>query len=340
MFEECRMSLDLVPVWTILLAFGVFMYVLLDGFDLGIGILFPFAPDERARDLMMASVAPIWDGNETWLVFGALALFSAFPLAFAVIIPALYFPIVAMVLGLIFRGVAFEFRPGARTTSKRWGRAYFWGSLVATFAQGCVLGKFVRGFEVSGRQFAGSSWDWVDPPVLAVGVGLVFGYLLLGATWLVMKTEGALQDWARGKARLGLIGTLAFIGLVSVWTPLMNARIAARWFSWPHIAFLVPVPIATGAIAWWLWRSLARRREVAPFVAAMGLFATCYLGLAISLYPHIVPPAITLWEAAAAPQSQAFLLIGTLFLLPIIFMYTGWSYWVFRGKVTSETGYH
>ena len=334
------MSLDLVPVWAMLLALGVFMYVLLDGFDLGIGILFPFAPDERARDLMMASVAPIWDGNETWLVFGALALFSAFPLAFAVILPALYFPIVAMVLGLIFRGVAFEFRPGARTTSRRWSRAYFAGSLVATFAQGCVLGKFIRGFEVNGRQFAGSSWEWVDPFVLAVGVGLIFGYLLLGASWLVMKTEGALQDWARGKARLGLLGTLAFIGMVSVWTPLMNARIAARWFAFPRIALLVSVPIATAAIAWWLWRSLARGREVAPFVAAMGLFAMCYLGLAISLYPYVVPPTITLWDAAAATQSQGFLLIGTLFLLPVIFMYTGWSYWVFRGKVTSEMGYH
>jgi cytochrome d ubiquinol oxidase subunit II len=334
------MSLDLVPLWTILLAFGVFMYVLLDGFDLGVGILFPFAPDEHARDLMMGSVAPIWDGNETWLVFGALALFAAFPLAFAVIIPALYFPIVAMVLGLIFRGVAFEFRSGARTSSKRWGGAYFGGSLVATFAQGCVLGKFVKGFEVNGRQFAGSSWDWVDPFVLAVGVGLVFGYLLLGATWLVMKTEGALQGWARSKARIGLAGTLAFIGMVSLWTPFMDARIAARWFPWPDIGFLAPVPIATAAIAWWLWRSLARGREVAPFVAAMGLFAMCYLGLAISLYPYVVPPRITLWEAAAAPQSQAFLLIGTLFLLPSILMYTGWSYWVFRGKVTDQMGYH
>jgi cytochrome d ubiquinol oxidase subunit II len=256
--------LDLVPIWTVILAFGVFMYVLLDGFDLGVGILFPFAPDDRARDLMMASVAPIWDGNETWLVLGGLALFAAFPLAFAIILPALYFPILAMVLGLIFRGVAFEFRPGTRMTSKPWDHAFFWGSLIATFAQGCVLGKFVLGFEVNGRQYAGTSWDWVHPFVLAVGVGLVFGYLLLGATWLVMKTEDALQDWARTKARVGLFGTLAFIGMVSLWTPFLDTRIAARWFSWPNIAFLAPV-------------------------------------------------------------------IGMLFLLPIILMYTGWSYWVFRG---------
>jgi cytochrome d oxidase, subunit II (cydB) len=332
------MALDLVPIWTVILAFGVFMYVLLDGFDLGVGILFPFAPDERGRDLMMASVAPIWDGNETWLVLGGLALFAAFPLAFAIIFPALYFPILAMVLGLIFRGVAFEFRPTAGTTRGRWDQAFFWGSLIATFAQGCVLGKFVQGFAVSGRQYAGTSWDWVHPFVLAVGVGLVFGYLLLGATWLVMKTEGALQDWARGKARVGLLGTLAFIGMVSLWTPFLDARIATRWFSWPNIAFLAPVPIATAAIAWSLWTSLRRGRDIAPFIAAMGLFTMCYLGLAISLFPYIVPPTITLWDAAAAPQSQAFLLIGTLFLLPIILMYTGWSYWVFRGKVKTEMG--
>jgi len=333
------MTLDLVPIWTVILAFGVFMYVLLDGFDLGVGILFPLAPGDRARDLMMASVAPIWDGNETWLVFGGLALFAAFPLAFAIIFPALYFPLLAMVLGLIFRGVAFEFRPATRTTSKRWDQAFFWGSLVATFAQGCVLGKFVLGFEVSGRQYAGTSWDWVHPFVLAVGVGLVFGYLLLGATWLVMKTEGALADWARACARIGLFGTLTFIGMVSLWTPFLDARIAARWFSWPNIALLAPVPMATAAIGWWLWVSLRRARDIAPFIAAMGLFAMCYLGLAISLFPYVVAPTITLWDAAAAPQSQAFLLIGTLFLLPIILMYTGWSYWVFRGKVRADAGY-
>jgi cytochrome d ubiquinol oxidase subunit II len=334
------MPLDLVPIWTVILAIGVFMYVLLDGFDLGVGILFPFAPDDRSRDLMMASVAPIWDGNETWLVLGGVALFAAFPLAFAVIMPALYFPILAMLLGLIFRGVAFEFRHVAQTSRRRWDHSFFWGSLVATFAQGCVLGKFVQGFEVAGRHYAGTSWDWVDPFVLAVGAGLVFGYTLLGATWLVMKTEGELQEWARGKARASLLGVAAFIAMVSLWTPFIDARIAARWFSWPNVAFLAPVPLVTAGLAWWLWRSLARRRDVAPFVAAMGLFAMCYLGLGISLFPYVAPPSITLWDAAAAPQSQAFLLIGTLFLLPIIFTYTGWSYWVFRGKVRADAGYH
>jgi len=212
--------------------------------------------------------------------------------------------------------------------------------VVATFAQGCVLGKFVLGFEVSGRQFAGSLFDWVHPFVLAVGVGLLFGYALLGATWIVMKTDGPLRDWARDKARIALFGVLGFIVLVSIWTPFMHEHIAQRWFSWPNLAWLSPVPIVTAALALWLWRAIERRHDVAPFVAAMGLFAMCYLGLGVSLFPYIVPHRLTLWEAAGAPQAQAFLLIGTLFLIPIIFTYTAWSYWVFRGKVRGDSGYH
>ncbi len=334
------MSLDLVPIWTVILALSVFMYVLLDGFDLGVGILFPFAPDDSARNTMMASVAPVWDGNETWLVMGGLGLLTAFPLAFAIIIPALYFPVLAMLLGLIFRGVSFEFRAIAKTSGKRWDAAFFWGSLVATFAQGCVLGKFVLGFEVSGRQYAGSTWDWVHPFVLAVGVGLVFGYVLLGATWLVMKTEGELQAWARAKARLASFGVLGFIVLVSVWTPFLHEHIAARWFSWPNMLWFSPVPLITALLFLWLWRALARDGDVAPFLASMSLFVLCYLGLAISLFPYVVPHTLTLWDAATAPEGQAFLLIGTMFLIPVIFTYTGWSYWVFRGKVRGDAGYH
>ena len=334
------MSLDLVPIWTVILAISVFMYVLLDGFDLGVGILSPLAPDDRARDTMMASVAPVWDGNETWLVMGGIGIFAAFPTAFSIIFPALYFPVLAMLLGLIFRGVAFEFRPSAITSRRHWDRAFFWGSLVATFAQGCILGKFVLGFEVSGRQFAGGPFDWAHPFVLAVGVGLVFGYALLGATWIVLKTEGELREWAQRMARIALFGVLAFILMVSVWTPLMHAHIAERWFSWPSMLWLSPVPIVTAFLALWLWRSLARGNDVAPFIAAMGLFFMCYSGLAVSLFPYIVPHKLTLWEAAGAPQAQAFLLIGTLFLIPVIFTYTGWSYWVFRGKVRREGGYH
>jgi cytochrome bd ubiquinol oxidase subunit II len=334
------MALDLIPIWTVILAISVFMYVLLDGFDLGVGILFPFAPDDTARTTMMSSVAPVWDGNETWLVMGGIGIFAAFPVAFSVIFPALYFPVLAMLLGLVFRGVAFEFRPTARTSRRHWDRAFFWGSLVATYAQGCVLGKFVLGFEVSGRQFAGSAFDWVHPFVLAVGAGLIFGYVLLGATWLVMKTDGALRAWAQRVARFALAGVIAFILMVSVWTPLLHERIADRWFSWPNIAWFAPVPFVTALLAIWLWRALSREHDFVPFIAALGLFAMCYLGLAVSLFPYIVPHTLTLWDAAGAPQAQAFLLIGTLFLIPIIFTYTAWSYWVFRGKVRGDVGYH
>jgi cytochrome d ubiquinol oxidase subunit II len=334
------MSLDLVPIWTVILALSVFMYVLLDGFDLGVGILFGLAPDDEARETMMASIAPIWDGNETWLVLGGLGMLVAFPLAFAIIFPALYFPVLAMLLGLVFRGVAFEFRASARTSRKRWEAAFFWGSLVATFAQGCVLGKFVLGFDVRDRHYAGTTWDWLHPFVLMVGAGLVFGYVLLGATWLVMKTEGDLQQWARRKARLASFGVLAFIVLVSAWTPFLHEYIARRWFSWPNMLFFSPVPLLTAALALWLWRALQRGADVAPFMAAIGLFALCYLGLAISLFPYVVPHALTLWQAATAPEGQAFLLIGTMFLIPVILTYTGWSYWVFRGKVRPGAGYH
>jgi cytochrome d ubiquinol oxidase subunit II len=282
----------------------------------------------------------VWDGNETWLIMGGMGLLAAFPLAFAVIIPAVYFPILLMLLGLIFRGVAFEFRLKATTRRHWWDRAFFFGSVVATFFQGVVLGAYVEGFPVVGRAFAGGSFDWVRPFPLATGIGLLFGYAMLGATWLVMKTEGELQRWARGRARLALYGVLAFIAMVSLWTPFLQPRIAARWFAWPNIAYFAPVPIITLAIAWATWNSLRKGGEYLPFIGAMGLFAMCYLGLGISLFPYVIPYSVTLWDAAASPSSQAFLLIGTLFLLPLVFMYTGWSYYVFRGKVRGDLAYH
>jgi cytochrome d ubiquinol oxidase subunit II len=319
------------------------MYVLLDGFDLGVGILFPWATDDAARTTMMASVAPIWDGNETWLVMGGAGLLAAFPGAFVVIIPALYFPILLMLLGLILRGVAFEFRHQATAHIRWWDRAFAGGSIIATFFQGVVLGQFVLGFKVEGAEFAGRSWDWIHPFVLATGLGLIAGYALLGATWLIMKTENGLQAWSRHWSRRALIATLAFIAMVSVVTPFVDSRVMARWFSWPNLAFLAPVPILTGAVAWGMWRAVQRSNraaEVQPFAAAMALFGLCYLGLTISLFPFIVPYSLTLWQAAATPKTQAFLLIGTLFILPIVFMYTGWSYWVFRGKVQTTQGSH
>jgi cytochrome d ubiquinol oxidase subunit II len=330
-------SLDLVPLWAGILALGVFMYVLLDGFDLGVGILFAFAPDDASRDMMMNSVAPIWDGNETWLVLGGVALLAAFPLAFAIILPAVYFPILFMLIGLIFRGVAFEFR---HLTHKRyWDHAFHWGSVVATFAQGVVLGTYVQGIPVVGRGYAGGSLDWATPFALLTGAGLIVGYALIGACWLVMKTEGELEAWARRKAIVLTFGVAAFIAMVSIWTPFIQPQIYRRWFSWPNLLLLSPVPVITLGLFVWLLRSLRSKRDVAPFLAALGLFAMCYLGLGISIVPMIVPYTVTLWAAASAGKSQAFMIIGTLFLLPIIVMYTAWSYWVFRGKVKAGSGY-
>ena len=334
------MQIDLVPVWTVILAGGVFMYVLLDGFDLGVGILAPLAANDDERTLIMNTVAPIWDANETWLILGGMGLLAAFPLAFAIIIPALYFPILLMLLGLIFRGVAFEFRLKKTSHRRWWDGAFFGGSAIATFFQGVALGMYVQGFSVSDRVFAGTSFDWVRPFPLATGVGLLFGYALLGATWLVMKTEGEVQARARRHALIALYGVLAFIAMVSLWTPVLHEQISARWFTVPNVFYLALVPIATALIAFATWRALRATADYIPFIGAMALFAMCYLGLGISLFPYVVPYSVTLWDAAATPSTQAFLLIGTLFLLPIILMYIGWSYYVFRGKVTADAGYH
>jgi cytochrome d ubiquinol oxidase subunit II len=334
------MVLDLVPLWTGLLGLAVFYYVVFDGFDLGVGMLYGLAPDEAGRSVIMNSIAPIWDGNETWLVFGGLGLLAAFPLAFAIIIPAVYFPILIMLLALVFRGVAFEFRfkrPGLR---RFWDQAFCGGSILATFAQGVVLGTFIQGFKVDGRHFTGTSFDWLTPFALVTGLALIFGYGLLGSGWLVLKTEADLQDWARRAGRACLIAVLLAILAVSIWTPMANADIARRWFSWPNIGFLSPVPIITALIAVWEWYGLTHRHELTPFLGAVGLFLMSFIGIAISLWPMIVPYHYTLWQAASSESTQAFLLIGTLFLLPIILMYTAWSYWVFRGKVRGEVGYH
>ena len=332
--------LGLVPVWTALLALAVFLYVALDGFDLGVGILYNFAPDRRTRDLMMGSITPIWDGNETWLIFGSLGLLAAFPLAFAIIIPAVYLPILLMLLALIFRGVAFEFRYRESEHRTFWDHGFAYGSALATFAQGLVLGAFIHGFHVEGRHFAGSSLDCFTPFSVFTGVALMFGYALLGAGWLVIKTEGTLQDWARAGGRIALIGTVLAVAVVSLWTPLVDAHIAARWFSWPNIAILAPVPLISAGLAWFVWWSLNNGPDHAPFFGALGLFVMSYAGIAISLWPMIVPGYYTLDEAASSESTQAFLLIGTLLLLPVILLYSGWSYWVFRGKVRADIGYH
>ena len=334
------MIIDFVPLWTILLGGAIFLYVLLDGFDLGVGMLYGFAPDTATRNLIMNSIAPIWDGNETWLVFGGLGLLAAFPLAFAIIIPAVYFPILVMLLALAFRGVAFEFRFRDAAHVTFWDHAFCYGSVIATFAQGIVLGAFIQGFEVEGRYFSGNSFDCFSWFSLFTGLALVFGYALLGAGWLIYKTEGKLQETARRQGRYCFIAVIIAIIVTTIWTPLMDSGIAHRWFSWPDIVYLSPIPILTAAIACFEWRMLNNQSELAPFIGAVALFLICYLGIAISLLPMIIPHHFTLWQAASAPETQTFLIVGTMFLLPVILMYVTWSYWVFRGKVRADIGYH
>ena len=333
-------ALNFVPVWTLILGAGIFFYVLLDGFDLGVGIVYNFMPDTRSRNLVMNAIAPVWDGNETWLVMGGVALLAAFPLAFAILIPALYFPILVMLLALVFRGVAFEFRFRDAEHKTFWDYGFFYGSLIATMAQGMMLGAFIQGFKVEGRAFAGGPLDFLTPFSVLTGIALVFGYGLLGAGWLVLKTEGDVQARARRYGRVCLVAVMIAIVVVSLWTPLANDAVFSRWFSWPNILILSPVPVATALVAWATWRALSGVSQSGGFIGAVCLFALSYIGITISLFPLIVPHHYTLMQAASPPGTQAFLLVGTLFLLPVIFFYTGWSYWVFRGKVRGDVGYH
>ena len=332
---------DLPTVWAFIIAFAIFAYVVMDGFDLGIGILFSWLPTGRERDTAMNTIAPVWDGNETWLVLGGGGLMAAFPMAYGIVLSALYTPIIAMLLALIFRGVAFEFRFRDAEHRTFWDHAFGYGSTVATFAQGVVLGAFIQGFEVQGRHFTGGSFDCFTPFSLFTGVALLFGYGLLGAGWLILKMEGALQALARRQARLCFLGTLVAVGIVSLWTPVLDHDIAARWFSWPNWAFLAPVPLVTALFAGLEWRAIGdAKAELSPFLYAVCLFTLSYLGIAISLWPMIVPHHYSLWQAASSPDTQIFLGAGTLFLLPVILIYTGWSYWVFRGKARGDMGFH
>jgi cytochrome bd ubiquinol oxidase subunit II len=330
---------DLAFIWAGLIAFAVLAYVLFDGFDLGIGILFPFLASDEERDQAMNSIAPVWDGNETWLVLGGGGLLAAFPVAYAIVLTALYAPLTAMLLALIFRGVAFEFRWRA-FRKRHWDWAFAGGSMLATFAQGIALGALVQGIAVSDRVYAGGWWDWLTPFSLLTGVALLVGYALLGATWLVLKTQDGLQERAFRFAWVTGIGTLALIGVVSLWTPLMNPQFMARWFAWPAMLYTAPMPLLLAVTSAVLLMGLSRRRETAPFLAAVGLFVLSYIGLGISFYPYIVPPTVTIWSAAAPDSSLRFLLVGAGVLIPLIVAYTAWSYWVFRGKLDPTAGYH
>ena len=326
-------------IWAGVIGTAVAMYIILDGFDLGIGILFPFTRNEIERDQMMRSIAPFWDGNETWLVLGGAGLFVAFPRAYAVIMPALYLPVIVMLIGLIFRGVAFEFRSVSENKGK-WNFAFTAGSSIAAFSQGVMLGGLIQGIRVENGAYAGGPFDWATPFALLCGLAMIAGYGLLGACWLNMKAAGPVGERARGQAKMLLLVVLGFMAIVSLWTPLTVERIAARWFSLPNILYLWPVPAVTALVAFAAWRWIEKGREVLPFVASIALFLLGYLGLVISNFPYLVPPSLTVWETAAAPASQIFMLIGTLFLLPIILGYTALIYWLFRGKVAEGESYH
>ncbi|HEX3756420.1 MAG TPA: cytochrome d ubiquinol oxidase subunit II [Rhizomicrobium sp.] len=333
-------SLDLATIWAFIIAFAVFVYIVMDGFDLGLGILFPLFPAKADRDVIMNSVAPVWDGNETWLVLGGGGMMAAFPLAYAVLMPALYTPVIAMLLGLVFRGVAFEFRWRTRRERNLWDVAFAGGSLLAALAQGVALGAILQGVHVEGRHYAGGWWDWLTPFSVLTGVALVIGYALLGATWLVMKTEGDLRERAYHLSWIFLIAMLGAIGLVSIVTPFLHVQYTQRWFSWPNVILTAPVPIAVAGVSALLLRSLARKYDYQPFLLSLTLFALSYAGLGISMYPYIVPQSITIWQAASPENSQLFMLFGLAVLIPLILGYTAWAYWVFRGKVNATSGFH
>ncbi|MCO7555064.1 cytochrome d ubiquinol oxidase subunit II [Metapseudomonas otitidis] len=335
------MGIDLSLIWAVIIIFGVMMYVVMDGFDLGIGILFPFVKDDTERDVMMNTVAPVWDGNETWLVLGGAGLFAAFPLAYSVVLSALYLPLMFMLIGLVFRGVAFEFRFKAKPAKRHlWDKAFIGGSIAATFFQGVALGAYIEGLPVVNRAYAGGSLDWLAPFPLFCGLGLIAAYALLGCTWLIMKTEGRLQQQMHDLARPLVLVMLGTTGIVSVWTPLAHEAIAQRWFSLPNLFWFLPVPILVLVCTWALLRAVANNANHLPFVLTLVLIFLGYSGLGISLWPNVIPPAVSIWDAAAPPQSQGFALVGALFIIPFILVYTAWSYYVFRGKVTPDQGYH
>lgn len=335
------MGIDLPLIWFLIIGFGVMMYVVMDGFDLGIGILFPFIRDREDRDTMVNTVAPVWDGNETWLVLGGAGLMAAFPKAYAILLSALYIPALCFLAGLIWRGVSFEFRFKADDAHKPfWDKAFMLGSYAAAFFQGAMLGAFLDGHQVVEGVATGGVMAWLTPFSLMTGLGVVAAYALLGATWLVLKTDGHLQQTViRATAPL-LLATVAAIIAVSVWTPLSHPAIADRWFSFPNFLFFAPVPALVALATWAILRSLRGSPHAAPFVWSLILVFLGYSGLVISIWPNILPPSISIWEAAAPPQSQGFALVGALLIIPIILAYTAWSYYVFRGKVTGGEGYH
>lgn len=331
--------MDLVQLWMALVGLVIILYVILDGFGLGIGLLFPTADNEEERDTLMNSIAPIWDANQTWIVFGGGALFAAFPRIYTVLFSALYIPLLTFLFGLIFRGVAFEFRANTRH-KKPWNRAFFIGSLVAVLGQGFTLGGYISGIRVVDGAFAGGPFDWLNPFTLIVGLALVVGYMLLGATFLIIKTDGVVQERAYRQAFLAAFVMAGFMLLVSAWTPYHAPDLTARWFTAPRIYFVWNFPLL-GMIAFvmLLW-SLKKKRELMPFISSVLLFISAYLGLEAAIYPMAIPPSLSIYEAAAQRETQMFTLWGVAVVLPVVLGYTVYSYRVFRGKVAHAEGYH
>ena len=342
--------LDLQLIWAGLIATAVLLYVTLDGFDLGVGILFPFAKSKEERDVMMNTIAPVWDGNETWLVLGGGGLLAAFPLAYSVLMPALYLPVLLMLAGLILRGVAFEFRFRARNRGRKfWTQMFAGGSILTALAQGLILGGFIQGVTVADNRFAGGPFDWLTPYTLLVAAGIVVGYALLGGTWLMMKTSDNLHGDAKRWTLISAAGVAVLLAAVSVATLFVHPRIADRWgfdasaglaVDWATLAPLLAIPVlglAGLAVVFAMARKGSHRW---PFVGAMVVFLSGYLGLAASFMPSIVPYDIDFRQAAAPDNALALMLVGTAAILPLILGYTGWVYWVFRGKVDAQAGYH
>ena len=332
---------DFSIIWFSIIIFATLMYLVMDGFDLGIGIIFLFIKDRAERDVMVNTVAPIWDGNETWLVLGGAALFGAFPLAYAVIADALSIPLTIMLIGLIFRGVAFEFRFKATEAHRPfWDSAFIAGSILATFCQGITVGTLLGGLPVLNRTFTGSSMGWLSPFPLFCGAGLIIAYALLGCTWLIMKTEHRIHQRMQAVARPILYALLGVIFLISIWTPLAHENIAQRWFTLPNLFWFMPVPVLVLIFAWGIIRSVKSDAHYLPFLLTLGLIFLGFSGLGISIWPNIIPPSVSIWDAAAPRSSQVFMLTGSLFIIPVILVYTFWSYYVFRGKTKADEGYH
>lgn len=332
--------MDYALIWAALIAIAVFAYVALDGFDLGIAILFPAFPEEKHRDVMMNAVAPVWDGNETWLVLGGGGLLAVFPLAYSVLLPALYMPVIVMLLGLIFRGVAFEYRFKTRRAKFVWDISFIVGSWAAAMSQGIMLGAILQGISVTGRQYSGGWFDWLTPFTIFCGLAVVVGYVLLGASWLIMKTHGDIQQRSYRYARIAAVILVLAIAAVSIYLPMVDETIAKRWFTFPASALFWSLPTLLAIVAVGLLRSLRKSQQGRPYLWSLGLFFIAFLGFSVSIFPYLVPHAITIWDAAAPENSLKFLLVGAAFLIPIIFAYTGYTYWVFRGKIDESSGYH